>query len=252
MSPSPARRSLLLAAVGWSALAVAANAQDRVQDRSAPPTAQLDDVIVTGSPFRISARASTIAVDVLDEQALLSAPAATLGDALNGMPGVRSSSFSAGASRPVIRGLSGPRVQVLTNGLGMIDASALSPDHQVAADPGEAKRIEVLRGPQALAFGGSAIGGVVNVIDDRIAEERPENGLKGACRPRPAASTTATAWAAPWRSRPVRWCSAWTPCAATLTPMTSPFPPNPAARSRPRARTGKAAAPRRWRTASSL
>lgn len=183
MSPFLARRSLLLAAVGWSALAVAANAQDRVedrvQDRSAAPTAQLDDVIVTGAPFGISARASTVAVDVLDEQALLSAPAATLGDALNGMPGVRSTSFSAGASRPVIRGLSGPRVQVLTNGLGMIDASALSPDHQVAADPGEARRIEVLRGPQAMAFGGSAIGGVVNVIDDRIAEDRPENGLKG-------------------------------------------------------------------------
>src|SRR5690606_12962454 len=122
MPSSLPRRSLLLAAVGWSALAVAANAQDR----SAPPTAQLDDVIVTGAPFGISARASTIAVDVLDEQALLSAPAATLGDALNGMPGVRSTSFSAGASRPVIRGLSGPRVQALTNGLGMIDASALS------------------------------------------------------------------------------------------------------------------------------
>ena len=45
---------------------------------------------------------------------------------------------------------------MLTNGLGLIDASALSPDHQVAADPGEANRIEVLRGPQTLAYGGSA------------------------------------------------------------------------------------------------
>jgi iron complex outermembrane receptor protein len=79
----------------------------------------------------------------------------------------------------VIRGLAGPRVQVLTNGLGLIDASSLSPDHQVAADPGEATRIEVLRGPQTLAFGGSAIGGVVNVIDGRIADERPEGGADG-------------------------------------------------------------------------
>ncbi len=68
----------------------------------------------------------------------------------------------------MIRGLSGPRVLVLTNGIGMIDASGLSPDHQVASDPQEAERIEVLRGPSALAYGGSAIGGVVNIIDERI------------------------------------------------------------------------------------
>lgn len=139
----------------------------------------VEEIVVTAAPYGVSADATTIAVDVLDQEALLSAPAGGLGDVLNGLPGVRSTSFAAGASRPVIRGLAGPRVQVLTNGLGLIDASALSPDHQVAADPGEATRIEVLRGPQTLAFGGSAIGGVVNVIDGRIAETAPEGGLSG-------------------------------------------------------------------------
>lgn len=176
MTASRSLRHALFVSVAASAV-LAGGAQAQQAPTAAP--VQLDDVIVTGAPYGVAADASTIAVDVLDEEALLSAPAATLGDVLNGLPGVRSSSFSAGASRPVIRGLSGPRVQVLTNGLGMIDASALSPDHQVAADPGEANRIEVLRGPQALAFGGSAIGGVVNVLDGRIPEERPENGLKG-------------------------------------------------------------------------
>ena len=169
-------RFALLAATGSMALATAAQAQS--QGAPSRPV-DLGEIVVTAAPFGISADATTIAVDVLDEEALLSAPSQSLGDILNGLPGVRSTSFSAGASRPVIRGLSGPRVQVLTNGLGLIDASSLSPDHQVAADPGEAVRIEVLRGPQTLAFGGSAIGGVVNVIDGRIAEEAPVDGLDG-------------------------------------------------------------------------
>ncbi len=184
MRASPVSRSALLVASAGAALAVAAfagAAQAQTVPAATSPTreADLGEIVVTAAPFGISADATTIAVDVLDEEALLSAPSQTLGDILNGLPGVRSTSFSAGASRPVIRGLSGPRVQVLTNGLGLIDASSLSPDHQVAADPGEATRIEVLRGPQTLAFGGSAIGGVVNVIDGRIAEAAPSDGLDG-------------------------------------------------------------------------
>ncbi|MFC0633805.1 TonB-dependent receptor [Brevundimonas balnearis] len=153
-------------------LAGAAAAQER-------RVVTVEEVVITAAPYGVTADATTIAVDVLDEEDLLTAPSAGLGDVLNGLPGVRSTSFAAGASRPVIRGLAGPRVQVLTNGVGLIDASALSPDHQVAADPGEATRIEVLRGPQTLAFGGSAIGGVVNVIDGRIPEEIPEGGIDG-------------------------------------------------------------------------
>ena len=166
-------RSALLVAVSTVALAGAAHAQ------TAPRADQVDDVVVTGRPFGVSERASLLATDVLDEQALTVAPAATLGDLVAGIPGVRSSAFAPGASRPVIRGLSGPRVQVLTNGLGQIDASSVSPDHQVASDPAEARRIEVVRGPSTLVFGGSAIGGVVNIIDDRIASEHTEGGVDG-------------------------------------------------------------------------
>jgi iron complex outermembrane receptor protein len=167
-------RSLLLAASSV-ALAGTAAAQTPPQEREII----VDDVIVTGAPFGVTDRASLLAVTVLDEAELAVAPAATLGDLVNGLPGVRSTRFAPGASRPVIRGLSGPRVQVLTNGLGMIDASSVSPDHQVAVDPAEARRIEIVRGPSTLVFGGSAIGGVVNIIDDRIPTERPEGGLDG-------------------------------------------------------------------------
>ncbi|HYC97517.1 TonB-dependent receptor domain-containing protein [Brevundimonas sp.] len=167
-------RSLLLAAAGWAAFGGVAAAQSQPGE----PASRVQDVIVTGTPFGVTDRASLLAVDVLDEEDLAVAPAATLGDLVNGLPGVRSTNFAPGASRPVIRGLSGPRVQVLTNGLGLIDASSVSPDHQVAVDPAEARRIEIVRGPSTLVFGGSAIGGVVNIIDDRIPTERPE-GLEG-------------------------------------------------------------------------
>jgi iron complex outermembrane receptor protein len=168
-------RALLLAAPAWTLLAAAAAAQDQTP---AEPV-DLGEVIVTGTPFGVTDRASLLAVDVLDEEALAIAPAATLGDLVSGLPGVRSTAFSPGASRPVIRGLSGPRVQVLTNGLGMIDASSVSPDHQVAVDPAEARRIEIVRGPSTLVFGGSAIGGVVNIIDDRIPTEPAEGSVDG-------------------------------------------------------------------------
>ena len=173
MTLSLVSRAALLTAAGWVALAGAAAAQ------TAPRSAELDEVIVTGTPFGVTDRASLLAVEVLDEEDLAVAPASTLGDLVNGLPGVRSTNFAPGASRPVIRGLSGPRVQVLTNGLGMIDASSVSPDHQVAVDPAEARRIEIVRGPSTLVFGGSAIGGVVHIIDDRIPTEPAEGGMDG-------------------------------------------------------------------------
>jgi iron complex outermembrane recepter protein len=171
-------RPALLIALGWSAMAGGAAAQTATRMEEPPPEARLEDVIVTGVPYGVTQRATTLAITVVDEEALAQAPAASLGDLVNGLPGVRSTNFAPGASRPVIRGLSGPRVQVLTNGIGLIDASSVSPDHQVATDPAEANRIEIVRGPATLAYGGTAIGGVVNVLDGRIPVELPD-GVDG-------------------------------------------------------------------------
>lgn len=166
------RKSLLLASAGL--LVAAGPALGQTSGRGN----EISEVVVTAAPFVVSLDSVTTSVDVLNRDDLDTANAGGLGEALSDLPGVRSSFFGPGASRPVIRGLAGPRVLVLTNGVGMVDASALSPDHQVAVDPQEARRIEVLRGPAALAYGGSAIGGVVNVIDDRIAEA-PVDGIEG-------------------------------------------------------------------------
>ncbi len=91
-----------------------------------------------------------------------------LGDTLDASPGISTTFFGAGASRPIIRGLGEDRVRVLQNGIGAIDASTASPDHAVTSDGLDAERIEILRGAAALAYGGNAIGGVVNVIDQSI------------------------------------------------------------------------------------
>ncbi len=157
-------KSTLLAAASLLVLLEGQHAQ-------AAPSTTVSEVIVTGAPYVVSLDSTTTSVEVVSREDLDSAPSGGLGDVLSGLPGIRSTFFGPGASRPVVRGLAGPRVMVLTNGVGMIDASALSPDHQVATDPQEAERIEVLRGPAALAYGGSAIGGVVNIIDDRISEQ---------------------------------------------------------------------------------
>jgi len=179
MRASHLSRASLLAAVSWTALSGAASAQSLEVSAPQEKVTELEEIVVTGVPYGISQNATTIATTVLDEEDLAVAPAASLGDLLNGTPGVRSTAFAPGASRPVIRGLTGPRVQVLTNGVGLIDASSVSPDHQVASDPAEANRTEIIRGPATLTYGGSAIGGVVNILDGRIPEELPEEGLDG-------------------------------------------------------------------------
>ncbi|MCU6434990.1 TonB-dependent receptor [Undibacterium sp. Jales W-56] len=92
----------------------------------------------------------------------------SLGDTLGGELGVAASGFGAGASRPIIRGLEGPRVKILQNGMGVADVSSLSNDHAVASESATAQQIEILRGPAALLYGSGAIGGLVNVVDERI------------------------------------------------------------------------------------
>jgi iron complex outermembrane recepter protein len=146
-------------AAALSLLAQAAAAQ------STPPPAT-QSVVITGNPLRQADVAQP--TTVLGGDALAARRAATLGDTLDGLPGVAGTGFGPNSSRPVIRGLDGDRVRMLDNGGSAVDASNLSFDHAVALDPLVAERIEVLRGPAALLYGGNATGGVVNLIDHRI------------------------------------------------------------------------------------
>ncbi|MEM7729890.1 MAG: TonB-dependent receptor [Pseudomonadota bacterium] len=135
-----------------------------------------DEIIVTGSPLILPADEILTGVSVLSGDELERRLSATLGETLKAEPGVSSTFFGAGASRPIIRGQGGDRVRVLANGIGSIDASSNSPDHAVSVEPAQAERIEVLRGASILRYGSSGAGGVVNVIDGRIPDEMPEDG----------------------------------------------------------------------------
>jgi iron complex outermembrane recepter protein len=124
--------------------------------------------IVVTAPLEGSRIESLQGAEVLRREDIIEDLNGGLGDTLDSVPGISTTFFGAGASRPIIRGLGEDRVRVLQNGIGAIDASTASPDHAVTADGLDAERIEVLRGAAALAYGGNAIGGVVNVIDQSI------------------------------------------------------------------------------------
>ncbi|MCQ8186294.1 TonB-dependent receptor [Parvularcula maris] len=141
-----------------------------------------DVIIVTASPLDRPSDQLIAPVSILEGEELQRQLRGTLGETLRREPGVTSTSFGPGASRPIIRGLGGDRVRTLTNGIGSIDAAAASPDHATPIEPALAERIEIVRGTGLLRYGSSAAGGVVNVLDGRIASETPEDGLEAAVR----------------------------------------------------------------------
>ena len=138
---------------------------------------ELQPQVITGNPLGSSQLASP--TTVLEGDDLTLQQQGSLGETLNKQPGVSSSYFGPGASRPIIRGLDGDRIRILRNGVGALDASSLSYDHAVPLDPVNVERIEIVRGPAALLYGGNAIGGVVNTFDNRIPTEAI-NGIQGA------------------------------------------------------------------------
>lgn len=162
--------------------------QPQPEEQPAPPAArddhdehqhhqESDEIVVTApyaSELNILAGTSVLSGDDLQRDVR-----PQIGDTLTRLPGVSATSFSPGASRPVLRGFQGERIRVLTDGIGSIDVSNTSADHAVTIDPLTAERVEVLRGPAVLLFGSQAIGGAVNVIGRRIPRDVPEEGVHG-------------------------------------------------------------------------
>jgi iron complex outermembrane recepter protein len=137
------------------------------------------ELTVTAAPDARREEELARPVSVLAGADLLAAIEPSLGETLARQPGVSTTYFGPGASRPIIRGLGGDRIRVLDNGLGAGDVSATSPDHAVAVDPLLAQRIEIVRGPATLLYGSSAVGGVVNVLDASIPDYLPEAPVTG-------------------------------------------------------------------------
>ena len=167
-----AMRPLTLACLAALPYALPAAAQAQTPSDAAT----LAPVVITANP--LGSDALTTPASVLEGQGLALRRASNLGETLNGLPGVSTTSYGPMVGRPIIRGLDGDRIRLLNNGVGMLDASSLSFDHAVPQDPLSMNRVEVLRGPAALLYGGNAIGGVVNTVDNRIPTE-PIDGIHG-------------------------------------------------------------------------
>jgi iron complex outermembrane recepter protein len=175
-SPALPRRSALCLALALGLASLPAVAQE--DPRHDEPT-DLDTVIVRATPLPKTAEDLTRPVEVLAGARLDEAKANSLGETVSRLPGVQSSYFGPGVGRPIIRGLDGARVQVLSDGLSSGDVSTLSVDHAVSIEPFLADQIEVLKGPATLLYGSGAIGGAVNVIDGRIPEAVTAQPLQG-------------------------------------------------------------------------
>jgi len=168
------QRSAVAAAVWlfFGASLGSAWAQAAGTDESHP----VDEVTITARA--LAHRDLMVPAQQLSGAALAQRQGSTLGETLDNLPGIANSSFGPNVGRPVIRGMDGDRIRILQNSGSNMDVSGLSNDHAVPIDPLTTERIDVLRGPAALLYGGSAMGGVVNVIDNRIARE-PTFDAKG-------------------------------------------------------------------------
>ena len=131
----------------------------------------IETLLITASPLKRTVLQSSTPVDILSGEELDQHQAATLGETLKNIPGVNSSYFGPVSSSPIIRGLDGPRIKVVQNGLDASDASRVGPDHSVSTEVSTATQVEVLRGPATLLYGSGAIGGVVNVVDERLPQQ---------------------------------------------------------------------------------
>ncbi|MFM8408936.1 MAG: TonB-dependent receptor [Alphaproteobacteria bacterium] len=166
-----------------------------------------EETTVTATPLGRTVAELAQPVTILKGEELVLKNQPTLGDTLATQPGVSSTYYGPGASRPVIRGLDGERVRILQNGVNTIDASATSVDHTLTIEPMNVKRVDVVRGPATLMYGSSAVGGVVNVIDGRVPSERVDHAFGGQLKMQ-GSSVDASPSGATWLtggSGPIAW-----------------------------------------------
>lgn len=176
------RVSLLSAVAAMTIFPAAAMAEEiAAEDREQERSRRADEIIVTGARSLSSPDMPTATpVQVLAGDELAHRRQGGLGETLAGLPGMHLDNFGGGASRPVIRGQTLPRIEILTDGANLFDVSSISPDHAITTDPLLLDGIEVLRGPAASRYGGNAVNGAINLIDSKVPKTLPIGGLSGA------------------------------------------------------------------------
>ena len=119
--------------------------------------------IVVSAAFEKSQEDLALPISVVKDDELRNKAAASLGEALSEEIGISLSSYGTSVGHPVIRGQTGNRVSVLQNGATVADVANQSPDHVEAVEPLTADRVEVLRGPSTLLYGGGAVAGAIKM-----------------------------------------------------------------------------------------
>ena len=176
-------RFLFLSGAALAALVPAmAHAQQGAAD--AVPADQSDGadtkvIVVTASPFRHGLDDTPAIVAKVDSDQIRRTGGASIASALADTPGIAGSGFAAGANRPIIRGMDSTRVRILENGTSSSDVADIGPDHGVPIDPLAARSIEVVRGAATLRYGSQAIGGVVNVLNNRVPDALGDKPVTG-------------------------------------------------------------------------
>ena len=168
-------RTHLLLGAAVAALIPAAVAAQQVPAK-APDNR--NDIVVTASPFATFVDNSPTIVAKIDRDTILTTGGASIADSLAAVPGISATDFASGASRPIIRGQDATRVRILEDGTSSSDVSDIGPDHGIPIDPLAAQSIEVVRGPATLRYGSQAIGGVVNILNNRVPTGLPDKPLK--------------------------------------------------------------------------
>ena len=138
-----------------------------------------ETIVVTGSPLEHARDELAVPVDRIERSEMLENLGSTLGETLSRVPGLATTGFASGASRPVVRGQDAFRTEVLEDGLRTQDVSQESPDHGIPINPLAARRTEIIRGPATVRYGGGASAGVVNVITSRVPDKRPAEAISG-------------------------------------------------------------------------
>ena len=135
----------------------------------------LEEIVVTASFVGVNESSATRPIHVLNGKAVTDAGIQSLGEHVDALLGVSNADFGAAVGQPIIRGMSGNRVKVLSNGTVVRDVSALGPDHAVDVTLNDVQQIEIVRGPSALMYSNGSTGGIVNVVDNSI----PTTDLEG-------------------------------------------------------------------------
>jgi len=164
-------RSLLLLGVASAALIPAVA---RAADADANEPRQ---IVVTASPLTTDQDETPSITAKIDRDQILANGGASISDSLANVPGISATSFASGASRPIIRGMDATRVRILEDGTSSSDVSDIGPDHGIPIDPLSAQSIEVVRGAGTLRYGSQAIGGVVNVLNNRVPMALPDTPI---------------------------------------------------------------------------